>query len=789
MLDEQQLDQEKQITLKDYLHILHRGRWIILSSFITVMAATIYFTYTTTPVYQASTKVIIKDDGNVGESLFEVGGLIKKETMINNQVEILKSRTLAETVIQRLKESEFAGQLKILTNGSNDDSEPGILAGMIKAMSSLFGSDDGEKTVNKGYSFDQSVNILRANINIAPISSTDMIEIRVDANDPNEAAFIANTLTQSYAEMNRRMSQEEVRQVKNFLDDQLQIVQDQLASSENELKDFQEKERVVALSEETTELIKNLAEFESLYNEALTELNSNRERLAYVNNQLGRSRESFDIESISSTPYLEEMKKQLVDLETQKASLIANLMTEGVDYRHHPKYNRLNEQIDVLTKRFKEKIAELATQEIINPVAMSEKLWSRKIEVEAEIEALKPKVSSLKSIVDEYAGQLTQLPEKSLRLAQLERSAKVDEKIYIMMKEKYQESQITEVGQLGDVRIVDPAKPPKNPIKPTKRMNLILGMMVGLGLGIGLTFLIDAMDNSVRVMEDLSKMGLAVLGAIPEIKEEEALKRLKVVPNGQLNGTASADDVREMATRLITHFAPKSPISEAYRSFRTNIQFSKIDKTIQTLLVTSPGPGEGKSTTVANLAITMAQMGSRVLLVDADLRRPVQHSIFKLDRRVGLTNALVGRASIEEAYKETEIENLFVMPCGTLPPNPSELLGSSAMKNLIEELKSRFDVVLFDSPPVIAVTDAAVLCRKIDGVVLVAKSGQTDRNAAQHAYNLLKNVGTNLLGSLLNGVKVESMYGSYYYYYQYYHYYYGKDDQKNTKLIKKKRNS
>ncbi|MFQ5633527.1 MAG: GumC family protein, partial [bacterium] len=492
MFDEQH-EQEKQVTLKDYLHILHRGRWIILSSFVTVMAATTYFTFTTTPVYEASTKVIIKESGNVGGSLFEFGSLIKKETMINNQVEILKSRTLAETVLQKLQESEFADQLSILGNGPGADNKPGVLAGVSKSIMSLFSSSEDEKGETEGFSFDDAVNSLRSSIGIAPINNTDMIEIKVVANDPQEAAFIANALTESYAEMNRRMSQEEVRQVKNFLDEQLKIVQKQLTESENTLKQFQEDEKVVALPRETQELIENLAEFEALYNEALTELHSHRERLVYIDSQLGRNKESFDIESISSTPYLEELRKQLAVLETEKAVLLSNLITGGINYKEHPKYKNLEEQIEMLTKRFKDHIAQLAAREIINPVAMSEQLWSRKIEVEAEIEALKPKVSSLKEIVDKYSGQLSQLPEKSLKLAQLERSAKVDEKIYIMMKEKYQESQITEVGQLGDVRIIDPAKPPNSPIKPRRRLNLILGMMVGLGLGVGLTFLLEAM--------------------------------------------------------------------------------------------------------------------------------------------------------------------------------------------------------------------------------------------------------------------------------------------------------
>jgi capsular exopolysaccharide synthesis family protein len=259
------------------------------------------------------------------------------------------------------------------------------------------------------------------------------------------------------------------------------------------------------------------------------------------------------------------------------------------------------------------------------------------------------------------------------------------------------------------------------------------------------------------------------------------MKRLKVLPasmNGK-NGAMDPNEAKVISTRLITHFAPKSPISEAYRTFRTNLQYTRLDSELKAILVTSPGPGEGKSTSVSNLAITMAQMGSRVLLIDSDLRRPVLHSIFRVDRRVGLSNVLVGRAPLAEAVQKTEIDNLWVLPCGTLPPNPSELLASKAMTQTLEEMKTVYDLVLFDSPPIIAVTDAAVLSSRLDGVILVLKSGQTDREATARAYTLLKNVNARILGSLLNGVNIESMYGSYYYYYHYY--YYGKDGEKKRK--------
>ncbi len=773
---------ERQVSFNDYLRIFYRGRWVIITTFLLVMGLTVYITFTATPEYEAAAKLMIEDKGGMEQSLFDISSLMKKETMVNNQVEILRSRTLAEIVIRRLQDSELAGRLSLLS--PPDQQSTGLVADFGRWMSDLvsFSSDTSDQ-----YIIDDMIIELRDRLIITPIRDTDMIEIRVTGPTAEEAAFITNTLAQAYSEKNRLESQEEVRQVKNFLDEQLKIVKQQLTESEEALKNFKEGEKVVALSDETEELIKKMAEFEGLYNEALTEFNSNRERLKYVNTQLDRSRKNFDLNSIAATPYIEGFKKQIGELQGKKAGMISRLLGAGVYRDDDPQVRRYDEEIDAVTKQLKEEITKLAAVEILNPVAVSEELSSRKIEIEANLQALQPKVEALKRIVGEYDKQLETLPDKSLRLARLQRAAQADEKIFLMMQEKFQESRITEVGQLGQVRLIDPARPPQEPVRPRKKLNLILGFIVGLGLGIGLTFLFEYMDNTVRTIEDIEKIGVTVLGSIPMIKEDEAVKRMKILPasmNGK-NGSLDSPEARRMVSRLITHFAPKSPISEAYRTFRTNIQYTKLDRDLKALLVTSPGPGEGKSTSVANLAITMAQMGSKVLLIDSDLRRPILHSIFNIDRRVGLSNVLVGRATIEEAAQTTEIDNLFVMPCGTLPPNPSELLGSSAMKTTLEAMKQKFDIVLFDSPPIIAVTDAAVLSSQLDGVILVIKSGQTDREAAFRAYTLLKNVKTRVLGALLNGVHIESMYGSYYYYYHYY--YYGKDGDKRKKKTRSRK--
>jgi capsular exopolysaccharide synthesis family protein len=313
-------------------------------------------------------------------------------------------------------------------------------------------------------------------------------------------------------------------------------------------------------------------------------------------------------------------------------------------------------------------------------------------------------------------------------------------------------------------------------------LNLILGVIIGLGLGIGITLLVDYLDDSLKSIEDIERFtGLRVLGSIPEIKTDGKKKSHHRRP-----AESQEQEVKKIASRMVTHFEPKSPVSEAYRTFRTNIQFAHLDKPPRTLLVTSAGPGEGKSTSVANLAITMAQMGTRTLLVDADLRRPVLHSIFEQKKDIGLTNVLLGNVSLEEAVHDLGVPNLSLLCCGTLPPNPSELLGSEAMRKLIVQLKDVYDVILFDSPPVVAVTDAAVLSTQIDGTILIISSGETTRNAVNRAKSLLNNVQALILGAVLNNVKIEGRYGSYYYYY-YYHYYGPRGSEKKRK--KKKRRS
>ncbi len=322
-------------------------------------------------------------------------------------------------------------------------------------------------------------------------------------------------------------------------------------------------------------------------------------------------------------------------------------------------------------------------------------------------------------------------------------------------------------GGTNYVTVIEPASTPTYPISPNVSQTVMLAAAIGLALALGGAFLIEYLDDTVKTPEEAAQLtGLPSLGAIARIEGK------------------SDDD------RLIAVHHPLSPIVEAYRVLRTNIQFSAIDKPIKTLMVTSPAPSEGKSVTLANLAVVMAQSGLKVIAVDTDLRRPVQHHIFNIANDYGLCDGILhANPGVMEYVQPTQVENLWLLPSGALPPNPAELLGSKRMGEIIEELKTNADLVIFDTPPTLLVTDAAVLAGRVDGVLLVNDAGATRRAMSKRAADELRRVHAPLLGLVMN--RLSTRRGSYYYY-QYYHYKYyrhedGTVEKRRSKAEKKRR--
>ncbi|MFQ5710008.1 MAG: GumC family protein, partial [bacterium] len=735
----------RQVTIHDYLAMLYRGRWWILAIFVATVAAVSYYTFTTPPTYQASTTIMIDETQGVGQSLFDFTAYSQQNKLINNQVEILKSRFLARAVVEHLLNAPERDSLQLLQG------------------------------VGSRNSIVSAAGRLRRLISVSPIRDTDLIRIDVNAPSPFEATFLANSVAESFRKLDRDFSRGEISQVVQFLDSQLERKERDLKASEEALKNFLEQEKIASLSDEATQVVEQGADFESRYKGVLIDLEVNKKRLDYLKGQLGKSKETLETEIARiSSPLVLQLRTEMAEIERT----ITVYLSQGVG-EDDPQVRREREKAKAIKSRLTEETRKLIVDGLPsdNPLLQAQELVVSILETQTEITSLSAQAGALKRVVDSYSAKLESLPNKNVRLARLERSRKVDENLYMMMREKYEESRITQAGQIGKVRIIDRALPPGAPISPRTRLNLTLGVLVGLGLGIGFTFLREYLDTSVRRVEDVEEMGLPVLGAIPSIDP--------VATNGHSvlsNGRHKTDHSGETKGRLVAHFKPKSPVTEAYRTLRTNLQFSESESKLQAFLVSSAGPGEGKSTTTANLAIAMSQQGVRTILVDSDLRRPVQHRLFEIEKSRGLSNILVGKSTLDEAIQATGIENLDALTCGILPPNPSELLGSKRMKDLVAQLKERYEVCLFDSPPLIAVTDAAVLGQELDGVLLVVKSGQTHQDALIRGVELLDNVRARILGVLLNDVSRANTYGSYYYYYYYhYYYYYGEGGDKKKK--------
>lgn len=739
------INQEKRITFADHLRILLRRKWLIVLTFVSFLGAAIGFSLIATPVYEAATTIMIEKEGGMEDHIFSVSTLMKKEVAIKTQVEILKSRTLAEGVIDDVLSSPYREAFQDMMAGKN---------GVIPTKKQMAKS-------------------LQSNLNVTPIRDTDIIEVKVTAKDPQMAALLANTFADQYQQHSLQMSRGEISEVREFLQKQLEIVQDSLRLAEEDLKNYMQEEEVSALPEETAELVKQLATFESMFNEAKIDLEANQKRLDHMKKQLSQQKSQL-LEEITqtATPMIAKLREEITELESMRAEYVA----QGVE-ESHPKMQQILTRIEETKTNLIEETNKLVSRELTlkDPLSYSQELVGKILAMEIEIQSLSAKADALQSIVHRYSQRMNMLPEKSLKLARLQRSTNVGENIFLMLKEKHEEARIKEAGQIGNVRIVDKAIPPEEPIRPKKRLNLLFGAFLGLVLGAGFAFFFESLDTSIKSIEDIEDQGLGILGYVPKIKRN----RVKRSEKGQ--SLSSDKDVRKVESNLITHFAPKSPVSEAYRTFRTNIQFTNLDSSPQTILVTSPGPGEGKSTTVANLAIAFAQMGTKTLLMDTDFRRPILHSILGLEKEIGITNYLVGKAPLELVIKKTGIQNLDIITCGVIPPNPSELLASEKMKAFLEQLKAKYQMILFDTPPVIAVTDAAVLSLLLDGVVLVASARQTSQQALTRAKTLLENVKAKIMGVVLNKVEAKSTYGSYYYYY-YYHYY---GDKKETKKQKK----
>jgi tyrosine-protein kinase Etk/Wzc len=580
-----------------------------------------------------------------------------------------------------------------------------------------------------------------------PVDYSNIVRVSYRTSDPVLAQAVPNELAAEFVSRTLSTTKREARSTREFLQEQLNQLAAELQRSEAELQAFQQDAGVVSLPTEAEQGIVAYTQFESERNRYVAERRALDQLLA------GRARtppepEGAELPPLVDNETIQTLRGQITDLEGKKALLLAEKTPA------HPDVAALEQQIVRTQSRLKQAVSDYG-------------------------DALDSRIRALDRTLGGFDEKFRTLPEKEIRLAQLMRARKVAEDLYTDLQIKLKEAQIVEAVEASSIQIVDPAVLPSSPVSPNRRLDLLLTAVVALTLGSAAAVARESVDPTLRSRAHVEReLQLPLVGAIPTVRTNGRGRLPRLTGRLQLqprNGFGARDP------RLLSEIPPYSPPAEAFRSLRTNLLFlhpaGSVDGRV--LLITSPGPGEGKTLIAASLAIAFAQQGRRTALVDADLRRGVQHLRFNQAPRPGLAEFLLDRASAEEVQHPTGIDNLVLVPRGSAPPLPSELLGSERLDAVLAALRRSADFVVVDAPPVLPVADAKVVANRCDDVLLVVRAGSTNRAAAAESLAVLAAATDAPVRCVLNSVRFEDLYGQRYYRQYYEGYYAGVPTEEN----------
>ena len=762
--DNGQYNDDPQVSaLWEYAAILRRGKWVILATLVIVTGLVALYTLTRKPVYEASSVVLIdmKEKGGTLPT-FDVTGTATANK-ITNELGVLKSQSTAHAVADALRSRALPGNRK-------------------SAPLPILAVGEEEEGADSLATVEEVMGRLSTAVEFTPTRESDIITITARSTDPREAALIANVYTDIYTTRNLNASRLRSKSVREFLQDQLQSKKTTLDTTENDLQNYMRTSGVVSLDAEGNRVVEQLSQLEAQRDGIEVEKSSRQKTLSSYREELARlepgsAKEMGD----ANDSYIRLLQDQIAKLEVQHDVVVAQnpeLINQKI---YSDKLSEINQQIEALKENLKIRTQQYLSSMMPGTRVQGEGTGSflaeakqKIIEQQIELQGLDARKIALDGVINEYENKFNQIPKKSITLAKLQRSRLSSEKLYLLIEEKFNESAINEKSEFGYVDVIDPAVVPVKPVSPRILLNLIIGCFLGLGLGVGIVFVRAAVDPRIRTPEDVKRQGFVPLSSISSMDGE-----MKKIDQDVKSRVAK----RPFDPHLISFYRPTSPIAESYRHLRTNVQRLQTDKPVRCIILTSVNPGDGKTTTVCNLAISLAQTEKKVLLVNADLRNPMIHYMFGLDNENGLAGLLSGTATFEEVLQRQVLENLDIIASRELPRNPSELLGSKKMKEYIELMKEKYDFVLFDTPPLMAVTDATVLAAEMDAVLFVASAGVTKATDLKSAAEFLLDIGVNLPGVILNNFDRRDAYsrhssGYLYGYYGYESGYYGGNEKK-----------
>jgi polysaccharide biosynthesis transport protein len=743
-------NRQEHIDIRDYLQVILKRKWSAITAFAIIVITVVIHSFTATPIYEATARLVIEKENPNVVSIEEVMAVDSSGSdYYQTQYKIIESRTVAREVIKRLhldESEEFFPKPKddLISNMKRSIGE--TFENWGDSIKSLLTTENSNTATDALDEDSALVTDFTERVEVSPIRNSRLVDVSFQAKDPVLATNIVNTLARAYIDQNLETKLLAAQDAVKWLHSRIEEEREKVEAAEQALLRYKEKHGIVTDFSSGVEKVtaQKLAEL----NTQVVDAESKRVEAETRYKQASALMGSPDM--LDSIP--EVLNNELIrQIKTMEVELYKRVSELGKKYgQKHPRMVAIEAELKTLQKRKGQEV-----NRVINSL-------------KNEYRVTLAKEKSLKTALSKQKKESLDLNQKAVQYGVLKRETESARNMYEVLIKRFKETTLTEDMRAGNIRVIDRAEVPEHQVKPRKRLNILLAIIVGFVTGIGLAFFFEYLDNTIKIPEDVKQhLKIPYLGPVPLFASEKE------------GGPGDA-----MRPALVAFHLPKSTASESFRGIRTSILLSSAESEPQILLVSSAGPREGKTITAANIAVTMAQSGSKVIILDCDMRRPKIHKLFGLPREHGISNLLASSSDVEGAIVSTRIPNLDVMPCGPIPPNPSEILGSKRMVNLLDSLRKKYTRIIIDSPPSTAVTDAVVLSKSVDGVILVIRAGETIRQMAKNGVAQFEAVGAPILGAILNAVDLGR---DSYYYYQYYYYYYGEDQKKRKKSRRKKK--
>jgi capsular exopolysaccharide synthesis family protein len=714
---------EEELSFEDIIKIFKkRFWWFFLTAFITGVITLIYI-FTATPIYEASATIKVEPSSTsspIGDIFgMQAGG----SSEISTEIELIKSRRNFEKVIE---------ELDLLEYYKNKAEDPETAEEL-----------DTNKIIKN----------LSEIISVSPVKDTNIVKITVKNEDPELAKNIANKLAEIYNELLKSLSKNEYTVRVDFIETQIPQTKEELDIAEKALREFKENNNVFLLDEEAKALLDFLLTYDKQLNTYNIQIEESRARIEVFNELLKKvDEEIISSETITINPIVTQLRNKIIDYKVELAGLIETRSPDD------PRIIELKERLNEAEKQLKNQIETIVSSKVktVNPEYKD--IYTQLIEEQTKVQVLNSTINSIKKLRNEYQTHINTLPALEQQLMELQRNLKVKEELYILMLNKLEEAKIAEAGVIGTADIIDKAYTPELPVEPNKKLTAAIGGVLGIFLGILVVFIIEFMDKTVKDEEEIKRIiKKPVLGRIPRFEQDPEAKQ----------------------PELIVKNNPISPSAESYKLLSTNIDFISTEKP-KIISISSAGPGEGKSITAANVALSYAANGLKTLLLDADMRRPRIEKVFKIPRQnFGVLNHIMRSVPYERLIQTPleEFPDFHIFPVGPIPPNPTAILTSKKFQDLIEDMKKDYDKIIIDLPPVLVAGDASIVTKYTDGMILVIRAETTVKPSLKIAYENLVTSGAEILGTVVNDITEKS--NSYYYYY-----YYTQDGTKKKKSKK-----